>query len=82
MKRLKFVACLLPLLFVIPSYAAHCPMDMKKIDAAISAGTKLSEAELTEVKKLRMDGEELHKAGKHDEAVDALGKAMKMLGVN
>jgi hypothetical protein len=59
----------------------HCPADMKKIDAAIAAGTKLSKADLTEVKKLRMEGEALHKAGKHGEAVDTLGKAMKMLGI-
>ena len=34
-----------------------------------------------EVKKLRAEGETLHKAGKHQESVDTLGKAMKMLNV-
>jgi hypothetical protein len=36
---------------------------------------------MSEVKKLRADGETLHKAGKHQESVDTLGKAMKILGV-
>ena len=62
--------------------AFHCPQDMKKIDEALAKGAKLSDAQMAEVKKLRADGETLHKAGKHQESVDALGKAMKMLGVN
>ena len=62
--------------------AFHCPMDMKKIDGALAKGTRLSDAQLSEVKKLRSDGEALHKAGKHQESVDTLGRAMKMLGIN
>ncbi len=62
--------------------AFHCPQDMKKIDAALAKGAKLSDAQMAEVKKLRADGEALHKAGKHQESVDTLGKAMKVLGVN
>ncbi len=62
--------------------AFHCPLDMKKIDAALAKGAKLSDAQMAEGKKLRADGETLHKAGKHQESVDTLGKAMKMLGVN
>ena len=36
---------------------------------------------MSEVKKLRTDGEALHKAGKHQESVDTLAKAMKILGI-
>ena len=36
---------------------------------------------MAEVKKLRADGEALHKAGKHQESVDALEKAEKILGI-
>jgi hypothetical protein len=61
--------------------AMHCPADMKKIDAALAANPKLSDAQLTEVKRLRADGEAQHKAGKHQESVDTLGKAMKMLNL-
>ena len=34
------------------------------------------------VKKYRADGEALHKAGKHQESVDALAKAMKILKID
>ena len=61
--------------------AFHCPADMKKIDEALSKNPKLTAAQMSEVKKLRADGETLHKAGKHQESVDTLGKAMKILGV-
>ena len=63
------------------AFAFHCPVDMKKIDEALAKNPKLSEAQMTEVKKLRADGEAFHKAGKHQDAVDTLGKAMKILGV-
>jgi hypothetical protein len=63
------------------AFAFHCPADMKKIDAALAANPKLSQAQLSEVKKLRVEGEKLHKAGKHQESVDTLGKAMKMLNI-
>ena len=61
--------------------AFHCPADMKKIDAAIDKKPMLSAAQMSEVKKLRTDGEALHKAGKHQESVDTLAKAMKILGI-
>jgi hypothetical protein len=61
--------------------AFHCPADMKAIDAALAKKPKLTEAQMKEVTKLRADGEASHKAGKHQEAVDSLGKAMKMLDV-
>ena len=61
--------------------AFHCPADMKKIDAALVTNPKLTAEQMSEVKKLRADGETLHKAGKHQESLDTLGKAMKILGV-
>jgi hypothetical protein len=61
--------------------AFHCPADMKKIDEALGKKTALSDAQMSEVKKLRAEGETLHKAGKHQESVDTLAKAMKLLGV-
>jgi len=60
--------------------ANSCPKEMKAIDAALP-NAKLSEAQMTEVKKLRADGETLHKAGKHTESMDALGKAKKLLKI-
>ena len=62
------------------AFANSCPKEMKAIDAALPTA-KLSEAQMTEVKKLRANGESLHKAGKHSESMDALGKAKKILKI-
>jgi hypothetical protein len=59
----------------------HCPADMKKIDEALAKKPKLTEAQMKEVTKLRADGEALHKAAKHQESVDTLAKAMKILDI-
>jgi hypothetical protein len=68
------------LLFASASaFAFHCPKDMKDIDDALAAKPKLSEAKLKEVKDLRAKGEDFHKAGKHQESVDTLDKAKKIL---
>jgi hypothetical protein len=61
--------------------AFHCPADMAKIDAALAKNPPLTTAQLDEVKKQRAEGETLHKAGKHQESVDTLGKAMKTLNI-
>ena len=61
--------------------AFHCPKDMKAIDDAMAKHPKLTEAQAKEVKAARAKGEELHKAGKHQESVDELAKAMKILNI-
>jgi isopropylmalate/homocitrate/citramalate synthase len=61
--------------------AFHCPADMKKIDDALSKYPKLSAAQMADVKKFRAEGEAFHKAGKHQDSVDTLAKAMKILDV-
>jgi hypothetical protein len=63
------------------AFASHCPQEMKKIDEALAKNPKLTEAQMSEVKKQRAEGEALHKAGKHKESEEVLGKAMKTLGV-
>ena len=63
------------------AFAFHCPQDMKKIDDAMAKNPKLTAAQTDEVKKYRSEGEALHKAGKHQESVDTLAKAMKILDV-
>ena len=63
------------------AFAFHCPADMKKIDEALAKNPTLTPAQLAEVKKQRADGEALHKAGKHQESVDTLAKAMKTLNI-
>ena len=75
-------AILSSLMFVATSaFAFHCPMDMKKIDEALAKKPTLTEAQTKEVTKLRADGEALHKAGKHQESLDTLAKAMKILSI-
>ncbi|MCU7372240.1 hypothetical protein PEC18_15570 [Paucibacter sp. O1-1] len=63
------------------AFAFHCPADMKKIDEAMAKSPKLTAEQTSDVKKLRADGEALHKAGKHQESVDTLAKAMKILDI-
>ena len=60
---------------------AHgCPKVMKAIDDALPAA-KLDAEKMSEVKKLRADGEAQHKAGKHDDSMATLGKAKSILGI-
>ena len=61
--------------------AFHCPADMKAIDEAMSKNPKLSAEQMADVKKYRAEGETLHKAGKHQESVDTLDKAKKILKI-
>ncbi len=63
------------------AFAFHCPKDMKEIDAALAKNPTMTEAQMKDVKDLRAKGEELHKAGKHQESVDTLGKAKKILKI-
>ena len=77
----KLVLAMAFSLFALPALAFHCPLDMGKIDAALAKNPSLSAQQLAEVKKLRAEGETLHKTGKHGEAVKVLGKALNILGV-
>ena len=61
--------------------AMHCPKDMKAIDDALAKNPKLTTEQMQEVRKYRAEGEALHKAGKHQESIDTLAKAMKILGI-
>jgi hypothetical protein len=61
--------------------AMHCPADMQKIDASLAKNPKLTTEQMAEVKKYRAEGEALHKAGKHQESVATLAKAMKILDI-
>ena len=79
MKRITLATVLA--LAASAALAFHCPADMKKIDDAMAKSPQLSAQQTAEVKKLRADGEALHKAGKHQESVDTLAKAMKILNI-
>ncbi len=64
-----------------PAFAGECPKHVKKIDAAVAAGTKLSKDKLAEVKKLRDEGQALHKSKKHGQSLKTLAKAEAILGI-
>jgi hypothetical protein len=80
MKRILVAAA--AMLFSAAALAFHCPADMKKIDEALAKNPKLTAAQMADVKKYRAEGEALHKAGKHQESVDTLAKAMKILNIS
>ncbi len=63
------------------AFAFHCPKEMKKIDDALAAKPNITAEQMTEVKRLRAEGETLHKQGKHQESLDTLGKAEKILNI-
>jgi hypothetical protein len=79
--RVQILAAAAAVLFSSAALAFHCPADMKKIDEALAKNPKLTAAQMADVKKFRAEGEALHKAGKHQESVDTLAKAMKILNV-
>ena len=80
--KTKAIALVFGLIISGSALAFHCPVDMKKIDEALASNPKLSAEKMAEVKKLRAEGEALHKAEKHQESVDTLAKAMAILGIN
>ncbi len=66
--------------FTLPAQAGQCPVDMMKIDTAVLSAS-LDSDQMSMVKELREKGEALHKSGQHNEAVETLAKAKKILGV-
>jgi hypothetical protein len=67
-------------LFASAAFANNCPNEWKAIDAALPKA-KLDATQAAEVKKLRAEGEKLHKEGKHAESMATLGKAKKILKI-
>ena len=78
MKRTALLAALA--LASSAAFAHNCPNEWKAIDAALPKA-KLDDKQMAEVKKLRAEGEKLHKDGKHAESMASLGKAKKILKI-
>ena len=78
MKRIALTVAALA--FASIAWAHNCPNEVKAIDAALPKA-KLDAKQTAEVKKLRDEGEQLHKAGKHTESMETLGKAKGILGI-
>lgn len=69
------------LLFCSVAFAHNCPNEMKAIDAKLGTNPSLSTSDMDKVKSLRAEGEKMHKEGKHDASMKALGDAKKLLGL-
>jgi hypothetical protein len=63
------------------AFAFQCPGDMKTIDEALAQNPEITAEQRAEVERYRAEGEELHKAGRHQESVDTLAKALEILGL-
>ncbi len=79
--KARFLLAAVSMLFASAAFANSCPTMMKKIDEAMAAKPKITDAQMAEVKKHRAEGEAMHKAGKHKESEAALTKAMAMLNI-
>ena len=81
---MKKIGMILLSSFLITSYAyaGACPALMKELEAKLLAtATELSEKQITEIEKLRQEGEEAHKTGKHKESVQLLQEALAKLNI-
>ena len=79
MKNLT-LAALLVVGMASPALASHCPMDMKKIEAAMKT-TMADDATKKKVMELYNKGKAEHEAGDHASSMKDLGEAMKLLGI-
>lgn len=76
----RLAAFLAAALLSAPLWAMHCPADMAQIDEILRSSPPSDAATLAKVQRLRAEGEELHNAGKHGQAVQVLGEALQLLG--
>ena len=63
------------------AFAFHCPADMAKIDAALAKNPEAHRRPDGRGQEAAGRRRNAHKAGKHQESVDTLAKAMKTLNV-
>jgi len=65
----------------LPALAGQCPLDMKKIDAALAGNPSVSAMDMNRIKELRASGAKLHKSGMHKDSVADLAEAKGLLGI-
>ena len=64
-----------------PVVTDNCIAAMQVIDNALPNVKQRTAADMNEIKRLRMEGEQLHNDGKHPESLASLGKAKAKLGI-
>lgn len=75
----RLAAFIAAALISTPLWAMHCPQDMARIDEMLKTDPPSDATLLAEVQRLRAEGEELHKAGNHEESAKVLKEAIDML---
>ena len=80
---MKKIVMILLSSFLITSYAnaGSCPILIKEVDSKLATAKELSEKQVAEIEKLREEGEEAHKTGKHKESVKILQEALTKLNI-
>ena len=76
------IAAFLSAMLAGPALAGQCPVDMKKIDAALAQNPSISAEQLAEVTKLRAAGAAQHSSSQHGASVTTLAKAKSILGID
>lgn len=64
-----------------PALAFQCPANIRQIDAALQTNPQISAADKAKVTELRNEGERLHAAGQHQQSMDKLAEAKKILKI-
>lgn len=82
MLKTMIAAVLLTGALTVPALANQCPTLMNEIDAAMAAAPPSDPAVREQIQTLRLEGEALHKAGKHDASVETLQQALTLLEQN
>lgn len=77
----RALSALILLLASTAVLAFQCPGDMEAIDEHLANDPELSSEQLTRVKELREEGEELHEQGQHEHSVEVLAEAKRILGI-
>jgi hypothetical protein len=81
----NLISGLVLIVFSSGAFAASCPLYMGEIDAALkdpAVEERLTEEQLAEVRTLRKEGEEAHRAGDHAQSMKALGRAKEILEIS
>ena len=80
---MKKIGMILLSSFLITSYAyaGACPVLMKEVNFQLATAKELSNKQVAEIEKLRQEGEEAHKTGKHKESVKLLQEALTKLNI-
>jgi len=78
MKKI-LIAASVTMVLAAPALANSCPILMNEIDLAMASETHADPQVLKQIQDLRAEGEALHKAGKHAQAVEKLEHALELI---